>query len=130
MLPTEMLPTDKTKILIVSTHNDQEWVSKLAYDSLKAEYNHLLKQNQEMSKNGAVVDGAADDMRRITREHTELNGSMNELAMYVRENFQREISMGLHKNMNTAADVAIYYMGKYLVLRDELEVMKKAKAGE
>lgn len=46
------------------------------------------------------------------REFLELNEAMNRLAVFIRNNYAREIGRGEHANMKTAADVAIYYMSR------------------
>lgn len=72
----------------------------------------LKERIEQLERQVAALDTARKQATQNYRDYLELNEAMNRLAVFIRNNYAQEIARGEHTNMKTAADVAIYYMGK------------------
>jgi uncharacterized protein YdcH (DUF465 family) len=89
------------------------WVSKIAYDELLGEFQALNRDVTELRKNsGSMLDSEVEEIARIRQEHLRMKDELDQIALFVREHYAKEISMGQHKNMPTIGDVVIYYLGR------------------
>lgn len=98
--------------LIVKHIDGEEFVSKLAYDTLLGEYQATKRDADEMRKNGAMIDPQKEDLTRLRNEHVGMKHELDELALFVREHYEQEIAMGQHANMKGMVDVVKFYLGK------------------
>jgi hypothetical protein len=90
-------------------------VSKLVYEELMSKYRALKFNYDQARANGAMLDSQVEEIARVRKDYGETKEILDKLTVYVREQFAEEIRLGLHMNMRTSVDAAIYYLGKFIV---------------
>jgi hypothetical protein len=96
----------------IHAFEDKQYVSLAAYKELNEDRDWAVKEMDEMRRNGNMTDAEIEDITRIRAEHTLMNDRINELTVFMRDHYQREIALGQHANMKDSIDAAMFYMGR------------------
>jgi len=100
----------------VRTIDSQKWVSHLAYQNLQEEYDAVRKEADEMRRNKNMTDVEVEELTRIRTEHGAMRERLNELTVFMRTNYAKEIALGQHNNMKDSVDAAMFYMGRERII--------------
>jgi hypothetical protein len=98
--------------LNVREFEGREWVSFAAYEELQGQLNVLNEDLKQLRKNGAVLDSELAENRRINQDNITMKKDADKIAIFIRENYAREVSLGQHTAFGSLADCVIYYMGR------------------
>lgn len=92
----------------------RQWVSKVAYDDVRGEYDALLPKYNQVRDNGALLDVEKEEIKTARQNYLTIKGEMDELTLYIRKHFAQEIELGLHNQFKNAVEAACLYLGKYI----------------
>lgn len=107
------------KPLIVRSIDNEEWVSKLAYDDLKKEFDDLRREETILRRNGSLSEEEKEEMVKIRREHGELNVEAGRMATFLQTHYKREIDLGQHGAFKSLADAVMFYLGRERMMTQE-----------
>ena len=92
----------------------RQWVSKVAYDDVRGEYDALLPKYNQARDNGALLDIEKGEIKTARANYIMIKGEMDMLTLYIRQHFAQEIGLGLHNQFKNAVEAACFYLGKYI----------------
>lgn len=91
---------------------DREWISFIAYKNLLEQAHGVNREIDSLRKGKTLSVEELEEITRIRREHQEMKDELGKLAIFIREQYKREIELGQHANIRTAVDAACMYMGR------------------
>lgn len=100
--------------------HEREWVTLTAYGELTKELQALRADNQQLRKGRSLLDSEVEEIKKIREENEQRRDELNEITVFVREQYAREIALGRHNNMRSIGDVVIHYLG---IERSRMSVM-------
>jgi hypothetical protein len=98
--------------LDVLNHEGREWVSKIAYDELLGAKKALDADIAQLRKNGALTDVEKAENKRNQDAVIEMKAWIDEIAVFIRTHYAKEIELGQHAAFKSLADAVKFYMGR------------------
>lgn len=92
--------------------NLKEYVSLTAYRELEGQLQAASDEVRQLQKGRNLSDAEYEEIGRLRKEWLEMKAEADRIALFIRSNYQQEIELGQHAQMKTAADAALFYMGK------------------
>lgn len=102
-----------------------DYVTLTAYNELKKDLDAANHDIRQLRKNGAVLDSQVAEISTLRREHIDMKDQIDSIAIFLRDQYREEISMGQHNRMKNIADVVLYYMGRERILSKRVEQLEK-----
>jgi hypothetical protein len=93
----------------------REYVTLTAYDELKRDLDAANQDIRDMRKNKRMLKSELNEIATIRQERQYMKEREDKLALFLREHYKREISMGQHGGMDLV-DVVIKYLGRERIL--------------
>ena len=98
----------------------KEYVTKMAYDELKGQLDAYAKDNREMTKNHHLTDSQMEENKTIYQQNIQYKADVDKIALFLREFYAEEISMGQHNAFGDDwTKAVIYYLGRERQARKE-----------
>lgn len=89
-----------------------EYVSKVAYDTIKGELDALQKEETSLRRSGMITEEERESIKQTKAEHTQMNVELTDLASFIAQNYKEEIEMGLHGAFKNVTQAVMYYLGR------------------
>lgn len=102
--------------LEVKFFDGRDWVSLVAYNELKIRLVEADKDIRELRSNNALTDVQVEENKKIHQENIDYKNTMDKIALFLREHYQKEINLGQHAGFKDLADCVVFYLGKERVL--------------
>ena len=91
--------------------DDKQWVTLLAYEELKRDLDAANQDIRELRRGKKLLKSEIEEITRIRQERTDMKEREDKLALFLREHYSREISLGQHTGLDLV-DVVIRYLGR------------------